>query len=204
MTSEREPRYLGCYSADAREFACGGGPTWRTTNNPPTKNATMRALFLTKTPAQRPQTVPNVSSYTFTDDLGGGGRAGLGWEGGTPCNRHLSGFRGGSSFIHYTCHHSGAWTGMSGTRFQDQRLRYQSRPRAKADYAACVAKRVTGHRNAVCSTDGQDAAWTRQAMTGGTWLAGKSMAGDRHGKQARTPWTRCGDVLLEPNILAST
>lgn len=31
------------------------------------------APFLMKTPAQRPQTVPNESSYTFTEDTGGGG-----------------------------------------------------------------------------------------------------------------------------------
>lgn len=40
---------------------------------PPTKKATALAPFLMKTPEQIPQTVPNVSSYTLTDDDGGGG-----------------------------------------------------------------------------------------------------------------------------------
>lgn len=43
---------------------------------PPSPNARAFAPFLTKTPAQMPQTVPKESSYRFRDDSACGGRGG--------------------------------------------------------------------------------------------------------------------------------
>ena len=42
-------------------------------NAPPRTKARAFAPFLMKTPAQIPQSVPNVSSYMSTEDFGGGG-----------------------------------------------------------------------------------------------------------------------------------
>jgi len=47
-------------------------------NTPPKRNASALAPFLRKTPAHIPHTVPKLSSYTFTDDAGGGGRLSCG------------------------------------------------------------------------------------------------------------------------------
>lgn len=49
--------------------------TCNNTNIPPKKNARIFAPLLTNTPAQIPQTVPNVRPYLSTLDSGGGGRA---------------------------------------------------------------------------------------------------------------------------------
>lgn len=40
---------------------------------PPSKKASALAPFFINTPAQRPHTVPNESSYRFTVEVGGGG-----------------------------------------------------------------------------------------------------------------------------------
>jgi hypothetical protein len=56
------------YVVEAAALTCNN------TKIPPKTTARAFAPFLTKTPAQIPHTVPNVSSYTLTADSGGGGR----------------------------------------------------------------------------------------------------------------------------------
>lgn len=50
--------------------------TWSKTKTPPRKKARSLTPFLTKTPAQIPQTAPKESSNMFKEDFGGGGRGG--------------------------------------------------------------------------------------------------------------------------------
>ena len=47
--------------------------TCKNTKIPPRNQAAILAPFLTNTPAQMPATVPKLSSYRDTDEVGGGG-----------------------------------------------------------------------------------------------------------------------------------
>jgi hypothetical protein len=58
----------------SREMIRRAALTCNNTKIPPKANARAFAPFLTKTPAQMPHTVPNVSSYMLTADSEGGGR----------------------------------------------------------------------------------------------------------------------------------